>query len=112
VISFIIAFSLLPIAAYAFYLRKRSPIIAIATSIFALAGCYLAFMPGQMQAIADLVGVGRGADLLFYIFMIVAFCAFFTLFLSIRRLEDQIVVLSREIALRTAAPRNSITPDK
>lgn len=66
--------------------------------------------PPITQTAAELVGVGRGVDLMFY----VGFLLVFVLLAAQRRLirshETSITTLTREIAIATARPAPTDTP--
>jgi hypothetical protein len=56
-------------------------------------------LPQTTQWLADLLGVGRGADAVFYVTIVVLFYIAFRLHLKIRGLEHQITDLVRKLAL-------------
>ncbi len=93
-------------AVYAFgrvWLRYRSR--AISSGEFVLWGLFwilvggLVLMPGVTQQFAHLLGVGRGADAVFYLGLVTLSYAFFRLYLKTRDLEHQITELVRQLAL-------------
>lgn len=56
--------------------------------------------PDAVTAIARAVSIARGADLVFYVYILVSSAATFLLVLRIRRMDRTITRLIREIALR------------
>jgi hypothetical protein len=58
--------------------------------------------PNLTQEIADIVGVGRGADLIFYLFILMSMIAIFNLHLRLRATMDSITDLTRELAILSA----------
>jgi small membrane protein len=50
----------------------------------------------------QLLGVGRGTDLLFYLAVLAGYAAILVILAKFRRLERQITLLTREIAILTA----------
>lgn len=78
----------------------------LATRLFIIAqllvGAVLAIDPGLAQWMAELVGVGRGTDLLLYIMVLLIYAAGMVALAKFRRLERQITALTREIALLKA----------
>ena len=82
------------------------PQISIGLSILAI---YFVLMPNASTAVANSLGVGRGADLLLYIGITFGFA--FTLFLFIQmRIQDQkITKLARHIAFSSARKSNQAT---
>ena len=85
-------------------LRRTSPWIGGSMAFTALAGIYFAWRPDDLSTIAHLIGVGRGADLLLYIWVVVSFLAIVALMLRLRALREQITLLARHAALGDAAP--------
>jgi hypothetical protein len=72
----------------------------------AVAVCIL--VPQITQLFADLLGVGRGADAVFYVSLVGLSYAFFRLYLRLRQTEQQITLLVRKLALKEAEkPRES-----
>ncbi len=59
-------------------------------------------LPQVTQWVADLLGVGRGADAVFYLTLVGLSYAFFRLYLRLRQLEQQLTLLVRQLALRDA----------
>jgi hypothetical protein len=70
--------------------------------VLAVAAVYFILMPDQLTAIATLLGVGRGTDLLVYL----GFCGLLMLHLlsyrKTKKLEEQVAELNRKIALKEA----------
>ncbi len=63
------------------------------------------FFPQAWTAVANLVGIGRGADLLIYL-LVLAFVGFVaTTYRKFRQLEHEVTVLARRLALDGEAPR-------
>lgn len=83
--------------------RKR---VSSGVSVFWLliwmgAGISIAF-PDIPGLIAKFLGIGRGADLVFYLAILFMFGAFFLVYLRFRRLDEQITRLVRHLAIRDA----------
>ena len=62
----------------------------------------VALLPQTTSYVADLVGVGRGADLVMYVSLVALFYLVFRMFLYIKQMERSITALVRESALRSA----------
>jgi hypothetical protein len=58
--------------------------------------------PSITVAIAHVLGIGRGADLVFYCGILGMLVGFFVIYVRIKRLESQITELVRAIAIRDA----------
>lgn len=63
-------------------------------------------VPDITQRVARLLGVGRGADAVFYISLVGLSYAFFRLYLRMRHLEQEITLLVRKLALKEGPVRN------
>jgi len=71
----------------------------------AVAICVLA--PGITQWFAHLLGVGRGADAVFYLGLVGLSYAFFRVYVRTRHLEQQLTLLVRQLALKEAEEQPS-----
>ncbi len=56
--------------------------------------------PDILVRIAHLLGIGRGADLVLYLSILFTLVAFFLVYLRFRRLDEQITILVRQLAIR------------
>jgi hypothetical protein len=87
---------------YIYQLRRKSlgrALTRISLVVFILSGSVAAFFPDIFNAIGDLVGVGRGADLLLYMTTFSLISLAFLSVSKIKILESQITKLTREISL-------------
>ena len=108
-IIFQIIFSLFAIAALGLVWRRRADGLlskhsALWLSIIWLAVLALAWYPNSTQVLADILGIGRGVDL-------VTYCALAFLFFTIFRLTIKIESLQRDITKvvrRDALEKNNI----
>ena len=69
--------------------------------LFALAAISIAF-PGLLAKVAEIVGVGRGTDLLLYGFIVVLVGHMLTTTRRVRDLERRLTVLARREAIDSA----------
>lgn len=93
--------------------RKRSiaPFEWVVWSGFWLAVVACVMMPDITQWFAKLMGVGRGADAVFYVGLVTLSYAFFRMYLRNRHTEQQITLLVRRLAIeREKAGQASATP--
>ena len=90
------------VAIFLYYMLKvRSALLdLLAIAAFALAAIYFILVPDAATRIAHRLGVGRGADLLFYCCILFFLFIVLKLFARIRRLEQTITDLVREEAKR------------
>ena len=97
--SILLSTLLCGILVYAWSEQRRVPLVAVSTIIAATAGLYFVWFPSQANKLADLVGVGRGADLILYLWVLISLLILFNLHLKLRSQMELITDLSREIAL-------------
>ena len=74
----------------------------IAASGFLVVGALSVLFPQLTTFLANLVGVGRGTDLLLYILVVAFLFATIGLHQRIHTLEGRLTDLGREVAIRTA----------
>ena len=103
IIQGILTFGLLLCLAYAFQQRQKSRYVSLAISGVAVAGICFVLAPGVPDRIAHLVGVGRGADLVMYCWLVISLIVSVNLQFKILGLQRLITELAREMTLR--APR-------
>lgn len=85
---------------FAYYVsRFRNALVdLLALAAFAGAGIFFILFPDYTNLIAKKLGVGRGADLLFYSCILFFLFIILKLFARMKRLEDKITELVREQA--------------
>jgi hypothetical protein len=69
--------------------------------VWLLAALAIAF-PGLVQGVATLLGVGRGADVVLYVFVLAFLATSFALYTRIRRQQQEITRLVRHLAIEGA----------
>ena len=80
--------------------RFRNALVdLLAIAAFAGLGIFFILFPDYTNTIARKLGVGRGADLLFYSCILFFLFVILKLFARIRRLEDKLTELVRQQAL-------------
>lgn len=95
------------IIVYAYFQLRSAPPVAISALLLAVLGLFFALAPEASNEIAKLVGIGRGADLIVYCFILTTFVAIFNLHLRFRAYEGRITAVVRELAILTAShPEN------
>lgn len=101
---FQIIFSILlfGLAIYAYLHKNKTPIFFYILSILILLGIYLLWNPVAATRAAHLVGIGRGTDLLLYVWVIMSILIISNLHYKLRQLTDFITILSRKIAIMEA----------
>lgn len=90
---------------YAYSQRRKSRLVSNLIALTGVAGMYFVLLPEHSTYIAKLVGVGRGADLVIYCWIVISLALSLNLQFKILRLQAAITELTRELALR--APRQA-----
>jgi len=85
---------------YAIMQRQKSRLLSKAISIVTLTGIYLVLFPEHTNDLAHFMGVGRGADLILYCWLVISIIVSMNLQLQILQLQRLITELAREIALQ------------
>jgi hypothetical protein len=94
------------VALYAYHERKRAPAVSTLSLTAALAGVYLVWVPAHASVLADWAGVGRGVDLIMYIWVVISLLVLLNLHLKLRAQLELITTLARHIAIAGAAERS------
>jgi small membrane protein len=102
VIQLILTAMLLVFCLYAWAEHKHAPIVAILAVLAAIAGWYLVWFPDEATRLANLVGIGRGVDLIIYIWIGISLIAILNLHLKLRKQMELITVLTRALAIAEA----------
>lgn len=96
----IFTLALLAVVLIAFAQLQQVPLIGGVSICVALFGIYLVWMPDDATHIARFVGVGRGADLIMYIWILISFSVWLLIYLSMREQLQLITSLARNMALK------------
>ncbi|MBI4921939.1 MAG: DUF2304 domain-containing protein [Devosia nanyangense] len=87
---------------YALGQRRRSGPISLVIILASVAGMLLVLFPEMSTIVANRLGIGRGADLVFYVFMLIMFAAVANLHVRMRIHSEATTALARQIALSSA----------
>jgi small membrane protein len=79
--------------------RTSSRFIQLAVLAVIAVGVYFVWAPERANDLAAAVGVSRGADLLFYLWVIITLALIMFMYFKIQRLAQRVTRLSRAIAL-------------
>lgn len=93
---------LFAVVLYAWQERRRSPIVSILSLIAATSGIYLTWIPSHASDLAEVVGVGRGVDLILYLWVVISLLILLNLHLKLRVQLELITALARQMALASA----------
>ena len=101
---------LVGVVLYAGNERRRSPVVAWLSVIAAACGLYFTWMPDHATHVAQWAGVGRGVDLVLYIWVCITLVVLLNLHLKLRTQMELITVLARTIALADVRTRSADGP--
>jgi small membrane protein len=90
------------IVLYAWSQQQRSPVVGLLSMIAAFAGLYFVWVPAHATLLADRFGIGRGVDLIIYIWIAISLLVLLNLHLKLRAQMDLITVLARHLAITGA----------
>jgi hypothetical protein len=99
---------LLGILLYAWIQYRRAPAIGVLAMLAALTGLYFVWIPSHATWLAEHVGIGRGVDLILYLWVVISLIVLLNLHLKLRVQNEMITVLARELAIANA--RAAATP--
>ena len=95
---------------YAWAQYKRSPLVAGASMIAGAAGLYLVWAPEQSTAVAEFIGIGRGVDLILYLWVCISLNMLLNLHLKLRVQHETLTKLARAVALKHAVELDDDLP--
>lgn len=101
-IKVVLSLGLFSLFFYAFSQRRRSWAVSVSIAVISLLGVVLVVFPDLTSWAAHLLGVGRGADLVLYCFVLITFVAIFNLHLKLRASLETTTALARALAIATA----------
>jgi hypothetical protein len=94
---------LLIIMVYAIFQRYRSPVVATGVLAASVFGIVFSISPELANKVAHGVGIGRGADLVLYCFILIMLAAILNLHLKLRSQHESLTEVVRAHAM--AHPR-------
>ena len=102
IIQIFLGIALATTAVYALSQWRRSRWTSATLAIVSVGGIYFVFVPERTTEMAHLMGVGRGADLLFYCWIVICLSVCISLQVQILNLREVTTELARELALKDA----------
>jgi hypothetical protein len=93
---------LLAVMVYAWTEYARAPAVGLVGLFVAACGLYFVWLPSHATWLASLVGIGRGVDLILYVWVVISLIVFLNLHLKLRAQTETITVLAREVAIANA----------
>lgn len=100
IIQWVLISGLILALGYAFLQRKKSRLVSAVIGAISIAGIYLVLYPEHTTTIANFLGVGRGADLVTYCWILISLAISLNLQFKILHLHGVITTLTRELTLR------------
>lgn len=100
---------------FVYVIRLRSVLTDRIIFIFgALLGIFLILRPDITITIANLIGIGRGTDLLLYVFIIISMFFYVSILAEFRRIDQKLTKIVRNIAITSPilGGENPIDPPK
>lgn len=98
----ILSFALLSTLFYAVSIRARASLLSSAAFLVCSIALYFVWFPEHTNRIAHLLGIGRGADLLFYCWVVISLILLLNLHLKLRIQNERLTALVRSLALNEA----------
>jgi hypothetical protein len=98
---------LLGIMLYAWREYKRSPVIGLLSMGVACAGLYLVWIPSHATRLAEWAGIGRGVDLVIYVWVVISLLVILNLHLKLRAQMELITRLARSVAIENTERRSA-----
>lgn len=102
IIQALLSMGLMILMVYAVIARKGARLLADCMLAIAGIGLVFVWVPDLSTTLAHRLGVGRGADLLFYVWILASMLIAFNLHLTCRRLSRDLGKLARGIAIEEA----------
>ncbi len=95
----LLTLSLLGIGLYSIALRRRIAALGNTATFVTFVAILLVWKPDYATSIANAVGIGRGADLIFYCWVVISLVMILNLHFRIRSQTEQITELVRQLTL-------------
>jgi len=95
---------------YAWAEYRRSPLVGALSIVAGLAGLYFVWMPSHSTLVAEFVGIGRGVDLILYLWVCISLTVMLNLHLKLRAQQETITKLARSIATANVVEAAQATP--
>jgi len=104
IFKIVLSVALILLGLYAYSQKSRSRFVAWAMLIVCVLGELFVLYPEFSNEIARLVGVGRGADLIMYCFIVASLGLILNLHLRLHAITEDMTTLARKMALNSALP--------
>ena len=108
--QFLLTALLAGVLLYAWTAYRRAPVIGLLSVLGGLTGLYFVWLPSHASRVAAWMGVGRGVDLILYVWVGISLIVLLNLHLKLRAQNEIITSLARAIALSDAIRSNPSQP--
>jgi hypothetical protein len=95
---------LFAILLYASMTWRQAPMVGLIAVMAVCWALYFVWFPSHATRLAVLVGIGRGADLILYAWVVISLTMLLNLHLKLRAQMELITLLARKIAIAEATP--------
>jgi small membrane protein len=102
IFSLVLTVVLLGVIGYALLQHREFPAVARTLPFVCTLGIYVAWNPERTSDLATLVGVGRGTDLMLYVWVLVSALLILVLHLKLVNHARRLTELARSIAITNA----------
>lgn len=102
IFSALVTLLLLGLILYALLQQREFPLLGRLMPILALAGIYVVWFPESTSHVAHWLGIGRGADLMLYVWSLVSGLLILGLHLKLLAYERRMTDLARHVAIADA----------
>ncbi len=102
IFSSLVSVLLLGLIVYALLQKREFPIVARALPFVALLGIYMLWFPNSTSQAAAWMGIGRGVDLMLYVWVLVSGLLILVLHLKLVTYDRRLTELVRALAIQTA----------
>jgi hypothetical protein len=110
IFSALLTLFLLGLVVYALLQHKQFPMVARTLPFVSLFGIYVAWFPDSTSRMAHWVGIGRGVDLMLYVWIMASGLLILVLHLKLIAQQRQLTELARHVAIRAArVPTHPLT---
>ena len=96
---------------YAWTEYRRTPVVASLSGIVSASGFYFVWFPDASTRLAELVGIGRGVDLILYTWVCISLLVILNLQLKLRTQLELITTLARVFAIENAKRPSEVRLD-
>jgi len=103
IISVLLVLTLTCVSVYAYRALVRSAIAGLVLLFFSFTAIFFVFFPEQTYVVANLLGVGRGTDLLLYVCFMIGIILMLLIHVKFQQQSILITNLARAIAIHEYA---------